>query len=282
MTLTHERRPHERDIDVHGATHQGHVRTENQDHYLIASINKSLREVHTSLEAESFEHLTPGPRGYLFCVADGVGSGDGRRASSTALRAIVQHVTDFANLYAHFDPVEEERFLSELRAGVLHGHQVLRGELELDGMTTGLATTLTMVAVIWPRAYLVHVGDSRCYRLREGRLELLTRDQTLAEALREDGALTEPEAGRSPLRHVLVSALGSTEATPLTSVVDCRWDDVMLLCTDGLTKHVNDEEIGSALRTITDAGRTCGELIRLALDRGGTDNVTVVVGRLRA
>ncbi len=281
MPTAPDRQPHESDIDVHGLTHLGLVRTENQDHFLIASMQKALRVVTTSLDPGAFDALTSGSRGYLFCVADGVGSGDGRRASSTALRAIVQHVTAFANLYAHFDHAEEERFVSELRAGVLHGHEVLRQQLVSDGQKSGLATTLTMVAVLWPHAFLVHVGDSRCYRLRDGRLELLTRDQTLAEALREDGALTEPEAERSPLKHVLVSALGSAEATPQASVQECRWDDVMLLCTDGLTKHVTDEEIASALRNLSGAEQACRDLVALALERGGSDNVTVVVGRLR-
>jgi protein phosphatase len=145
-----------------------------------------------------------------------------------------------------------------------------------------MATTLTMVAVLWPHAFLVHVGDSRCYRLRDGKLELLSRDQTLAEALREDGTLTEPEADRSPLKHVLVSALGSAEATPQTSVQECRWEDVMLLCTDGLTKHVTDDEIAAVLRNIFSAEQACQDLVDLVLARGGSDNVTVVIGRLRS
>lgn len=280
MPPTPQRQPHQADIDVFGLTHLGLTRAENQDHFLIASMQKALRVASTSLDPAAFDEISGGSRGYLFCVADGVGSGDGRRASSTALRAIVQHVTAFSDLYAHFDHAEEERFVAELRGGVLHGHEVLRKQLESDHQKSGLATTLTMVAVLWPHAYLVHVGDSRCYRLREGRLEQLTRDQTLAEALREDGALTGAEADRSPLKHVLVSALGSEEATPQASVHECRWDDVMLLCTDGLTKHVSDDEIAAALRGLASAEQACRDLVALALDRGGSDNVTVLVGRL--
>jgi serine/threonine protein phosphatase PrpC len=282
MPATPDRRPHQSDIDIHGVTHRGLVRAENQDHFLIASMQKAMRVVTSSLAPDTFDALATGSRGYLFCVADGVGSGDGRRASSTALHAIVQHVTAFANLYAQFDHAEEERFVSELRAGVLHGHEVLRRELEGGGHRNGMATTLTMVAVLWPHAFLVHVGDSRCYRLRDGKLELLSRDQTLAEALREDGTLTEPEADRSPLKHVLVSALGSAEATPQTSVQECRWEDVMLLCTDGLTKHVTDDEIAAVLQNIFSAEQACQDLVDLVLARGGSDNVTLVIGRLRS
>jgi protein phosphatase len=143
------------------------------------------------------------------------------------------------------------------------------------------ATTLTMAAVLWPRAYLVQVGDSRCYRLRDGTLQLLSEDQTIAQALVESGALTPEEAQKSPFRGVLASAVGGPTAEPMTTATDCRWDDVLLLCTDGLTRHVTDEEIQDELRSIESAEQSCRRLIDVALERGGRDNVTVVIGRLR-
>ncbi len=109
----------------------------------------------------------------------------------------------------------------------------------------------------------------------------MTEVQTLAEALVEAGALTRTEAHRSPLRNVLASALGGREAKPMTLVSEVRWDDVSLLCTDGLTKHVADDEIREHLQHIQSSERTCRDLVALALERGGEDNVTVVIGRLR-
>src|SRR2546425_8561226 len=145
----------------------------------------------------------------------------------------------------------------------------------------GGATTLTMLLALWPRFYLVHLGDSSWYRLRDGQLRRMTEVQTLAEALVEAGALTRTEAHRSPLRNVLASALGGPQAKPMTLVSEGRWDDVTLLCTDGLTKHVTDDEIREHLLHIQSAEHTCRQLVALALERGGEDNVTVVIGRLR-
>ena len=109
----------------------------------------------------------------------------------------------------------------------------------------------------------------------------MTQDQTLAQALVERGALTETEARHSPLQAVLASALGGREATPRIHATDCRWDDIVLLCTDGLTRHVQDSEIEAELLAIRSAQEACHRLVQIALDRGGEDNVTVVIGRLK-
>lgn len=274
-------RPVARDIDVFGLTHMGRVRRDNQDHFLIASLHKMLRVQQSSLPKDDLSHIMSESRAYLFLVADGVGSGaEGHRASGTALRVVAEYVTHFMDLYRHVDADEEKEFLTALSRSVEHSHEIIRArsEREYGGRH---ATTLTMVCVHWPCAYLVQVGDSRCYRLRDAKLERMTRDQTMAQALIEAGALSESQATSSPLHHVLVSALGGKEATLMTATAECEWDDVLLLCTDGLTRHVADEEIAETLRALTSAETGCRRLVDLALERGGSDNVTVVIGRLR-
>ncbi len=271
------------DIDVFGLTDAGKRREENEDHFLIASLHKLLRVRQTSLRVKDLSQVVSETRGYLFLVADGVGGAShGKEASTAALQAIAEYVTNLMSLYRRVDPAQEKVFLEELERSVWHTHRdlVAQGEHERDKRS--LATTVTMVAVLWPRAYLVQVGDSRCYRLRDGQLEMMSKDQTIAQALVDAGALDPADAERSPFRNVLASALGGAEATPMTASTDTRWDDVLLLCTDGLTKHVSDAEIQAELRNITSAESVCRRLVDLALERGGTDNVTVVVGRLRA
>lgn len=108
----------------------------------------------------------------------------------------------------------------------------------------------------------------------------MTRDQTMAQALLDMGALSAADAERSHLKHVLTSAIGHTDAELVTLSAECERDDVMLLCTDGLTKHVTDAEIRQQLRTVSSAEAVCRGLVSLAMERGGSDNVTVVVGRL--
>jgi protein phosphatase len=138
-----------------------------------------------------------------------------------------------------------------------------------------------MFASFWPRAFVVHVGDSRAYRYRDGVLERLTSDQTFAQMMVESGALSRTSAEMSPLKHVLWSALGSTEAVPEVVVTDVTRRGVVLLCTDGLTGHVTDDEIKAHLASCTSAEATCRALIGLALERGGHDNVTAVITRVR-
>jgi serine/threonine protein phosphatase PrpC len=281
-----EPRPTSNNIDVFGLSDRGRVRSENQDQFLIASLHKLLRVHQSSLPPEDITTLVSESRGFILLVADGVaGRPDGQAASSTVVKTIAHHVTHFTDLYRRLDSNNEASFVAEMEKSVLKSHDVLLEAANKEYGGYGGATTLTMVATLWPHAYVIQVGDSRCYRLRDGRLERMTDDQTMAQALLERGALRDSEARRSPLRGVLASALGGPEVTPRIYSTDCRWDDVVLLCSDGLTRHVADQEIEAELRAIhTRSGgaqESCQRLVRLALDRGGEDNVTVVIGRLK-
>ena len=269
-------RPLAADIDVYGITHAGRVRRLNQDQFLIASLHKALQIHHTSLPREQFGELVSESRGFFCMVADGVGGRPGgERASGTALQAIADWAVNTMRFHYQNDPVSESAYLKDLGEAVLRSHEVIRDR------ATGTATTLTMVMFRWPRAYLVQVGDSRCYRLRDGRLEQLSKDQTMAQALVDAGVMPRDAADASRWKHVLSSALGAADAVPAISVYEHRWDDAMLLCTDGLTKHVGDDEIRDVMGSIKSAEGVCRTLMDLTLERGATDNVTVVAGRLR-
>ena len=275
-------RPQTEHIDLCGLTHQGRVRAENQDHFFIASIHKAMKVIQTSIPQDQMGDIVSPSRGLVFLVADGVGGvPGGKDASRTALRAIVDYVLHVMDLYVQLDPDVEPQFQAELRRSVELSHEAVRQAGAADDERTGMATTLTMVCIRWPKAYIVHVGDSRGYRLRDGELELITKDQTMAQAMVDAGALSPSQAAQSQLNHVLYSALGASRAEPFTVTTDVRWDDVMLICTDGITKHVSDEEIRDALRRSTGAETTARELLQLALDRGGSDNATLIVGRLK-
>jgi protein phosphatase len=274
-------RPTRADVDVFGLSHVGRVRTENQDHFLVASLHKAMQVHQSSLDHGGLGTLVSGSRGYVFLVADGVGGNPwGQQASGTALKAIADYVIHGMDLLAHPEADQETRLVAKLRRSLEKGHQALKAEGEAEGKR-GMATTLTMVTIHWPRAYVIHVGDSRAYRMRDGHLEQITKDQTMAQAMVDAGALTSEAAEHSRLKHVLWSALGGKEALPEVISLDCEWEDVMLLCSDGLTKHVTDEEIQEYLTRMTSAEQVCRDLITKSLERGGSDNVTVVVGRLR-
>jgi len=276
------RPPREADVDYFGVTSVGRVRRTNQDHFLIASLHKQLRIHSTSLPRREQEHLTRDIGGLLM-VADGVGGvAGGEEASGVTLDALMRYVTATMEAFRESDTEREAHFLMRLHESVMRSHERVLSLGSRHPARTGMATTLTLAYVVWPKAYVIQVGDSRCYHLRKAQLVRLTRDQTLVEDLVAEGVLAPHEAEASQLRSVLSSAIGGPVANPVTSRAVLSWRDQLMLCTDGLTKHVRDEEIEETLRATETAEEGCTRLVDLALERGGTDNVTVVIVRLRA
>jgi serine/threonine protein phosphatase PrpC len=278
-SVAHDR-PLMAEIDVCGMTHQGHVRATNADHFLVASFHRTMRVHATSLRDAPGTQETES-RGILLLVADGVGAaaeaGDG---AARALTTVAQHLLHESEICSQLVADRRDYAVEHLRESVVKAHQKLIEAGESDEKSHR-ATTLTMYAAFWPFAFILHVGDSRLYRFRDGVLERLTTDQTVAQMMIDSGAMSAAAAERSPLKHVLWSAVGSAEIVPEVVVTDCTRRGVVLLCTDGLTKHVTDDEIAAHMSRHAPAETTCKSLIDLALARGGTDNVTVVMGRTR-
>jgi protein phosphatase len=274
----HGRRPSDEEIDVFGLTHQGKVRSRNDDHFLICSLHKTVHVRATSLP--SLEVLPRGDRlAFLAMVADGVGGlPAGHEASRLAVESLTRYVASSLHCYQTADPMGQPAFSLALQEAVMEAHGQVLAAAQARGLGQ-IATTLTVLLTIWPRAFVVQVGDSRCYQLSGGVLRRITRDQTLAEALIDQGSLRRSQAEMSHLTHLLTSAVGGTDIMPVVSVIDMSWSDVLLLCSDGLTKHVSDDEIAERLRTMTSAEQATRDLVAAALARGGTDNVTVLVGR---
>ena len=269
------------EIDVCGLTHRGRVRRENADHFLIASFHRAMQVHNSSIPDTAFTALSSDSRGYVFLVADGVGAfAQAANGSARAIRSVAQYLVDMSEVSLSADPEREEEIVSQVRGALVEAHETLL-KLDEEGIPGSAVTTLTMLVAVWPRAYIVHVGDSRAYRLRDGALEQLTTDQTMAQMMIDSGEWTRAIADASPLKHVLVSALGSQQVDPQVRALPLERQDVMLLCTDGLTKHVNDDEIREHLLRDGSAETMCRALIELALSRGGADNVTVVIGKAR-
>jgi serine/threonine protein phosphatase PrpC len=143
----------------------------------------------------------------------------------------------------------------------------------------GMATTLTLLLGVWPRLYILQVGDSRYYFLRDGVLTQVSRDQTMAQELLDLGVLKRSDQSIARFSNVLSSAIGGAQTTPVVTGVQNEWGMVHLLCSDGLTRHVNDARIAERLRAMTTAREACEGLLQDALDGGGRDNITIVVGR---
>lgn len=268
--------------DAFGCTDVGRVRTVNQDQFLIATLHRSVEIQSTSIPVQEGQRFAPGARALLLLVADGVGGGaGGEEASTWTLDTIVRYVAGSSQFFRQLGPEVEERFLNDLTLAVQWSHAALKERTIETPELAGMATTLTMALIKWPRAFVIQVGDSRCYHLRAGELNQVTTDQTMARQLIEQGALPEEAAERSPLSHVLSQSIGhqEPEVWPVISEVELQSGDTLLLCTDGLMKHVSSREIAELLGSTSPAREAASSLVGAALNAGGSDNVTVVAAR---
>jgi protein phosphatase len=274
------RKPRDDEIDVHGVTHPGKVRPDNQDHFLVCALRKQLVVHLTSLpDADYF--MADGERlAFLAMVADGVGGGvKGGEASRVALEAVTQYVSRSMRCYYAAASVDDQEFYDALQEGARQCHAELLRRGQDDPDYRGMATTLTLYLGVWPRAYLLQVGDSRCYLLRHGELTQITRDQTMAQEMVDAGVMTAADAAGTRLAHTLSSSIGGHQSDPKVTRFDIDWGYVLLLCSDGLTRHVSDDRIRDVLRAMTSARQACEDLLREALEGGGSDNITIIVGR---
>jgi PPM family protein phosphatase len=265
-------------IEFAGRTHIGKVRPTNQDRYLIARLCKSVEVLEANLPPE--QDLPPVSReGYLLLVADGMGGyAGGERASALVVREAITHVLETAKWFFQLDDPDEEVRLRLLREGLEKADSKLIEEAKNDPALAGMGTTLTALSILGAEAFIVHVGDSRAYLFRDGKLEQLTRDHTVVQELVRQGLIFPEEARTHRLRHVLTNVIGGKPGVE-GEVVKLRLadGDRLLLCTDGLHGPVSDEQIAEILRKNPDAEDACEALIDATLDRGARDNVTAVV-----
>jgi protein phosphatase len=272
-------KPTDDQIDCFGLTHAGKVRKSNQDHFLICSLHRLVRLHGTSLTDLGALPVGSERMAFLAMVADGVGSGArGGEASRHAVEWLTRYVAEAMQAYYVTDATAES-FLSALNDAALRAHASMQELAQADADLEGMATTLTLLLFVWPWVNVLQVGDSRYYRLEKGELIQVTRDQTMAAALVEQGVFTPEEAGRTRWANVLASSLGGKQTAPVVSRLPSTLGAVHLLCSDGLTKHVSDDRIKERLATMTSARQACEALVDDALEGGGSDNVTVVVGR---
>ena len=273
------RKPLDEEIDVYGLTHPGKVRKVNQDHFLLASLRRRMEVQLTSLPEVNQLQLRDDRLAFLAMIADGVGgSANGAVASRLALEHVTQYVTQSVQCY-HGADAREASFIDVLERAAMQTHAEVLRHAALDPDLQGMATTLTVWIGVWPWVYVLQVGDSRYYVYRAGELLRITRDQTMAQELVDLGMLTRTDAFNSRLANVLSSAIGGTQTAPVVTRLQSDWRNVHLLCTDGLTKHVSDERIQQRLATLTSAKQACEDLLQEALDGGGSDNITIIVGR---
>ncbi|MEP7065813.1 MAG: protein phosphatase 2C domain-containing protein [Gemmatimonadota bacterium] len=278
QTMT-ERMPRDDEIDVHGVSDRGKVRKKNEDHFLLASVHRRVNVLSTNLSEPDRLPLDEQRLAFMAMVADGVGGATGgERASAIALETATQYMVSAMDCYDRAAALDGT-LAPALQDAALKSHEAVLEQASAEGDGVRMATTLTLWMSVWPWYYLLQVGDSRYYLYRDGLLTQITRDQTIAQELLDQGIFTRAIAERSQFKNVLSSAIGGESSLPVITRLRSDWDNVHLLCTDGLTKHVSDEQIAERLRTMTSAKQVCEQLLQDAMDGGGSDNITIIVGR---
>jgi protein phosphatase len=257
------------------------MRDSNQDQFLIANLYKALELYRTSLDVTDHTRLFGRSQGKLLLVADGMGGhAGGERASALAVDTVTTYVLNSLRWFLRLEEEGEEDFVDDLKVALEKCQQCVAAESERVSGRHGMGTTLTMVYVIWPRAYIVHAGDSRCYLFRDSKLWQITRDHTMAQEFVDAGVLSEEEAEESRWSHTLWNSIGGADdVQPEVYKAELSMGDALLLCSDGLTKHLNDEQIEKWLARSDTAEIACRQLVENANQAGGADNITVVVAR---
>jgi len=267
------------EVELAGRSDPGKVRANNEDHFLIARFERTMKTLGTNLPAGEVE-ARYSESAYGMLVADGVGgAAGGEVASRTAIRTLVELVLDTPDWTMPFDEPLAERVLQRMEGRFQRIREVLVERARAEPSLRGMGTTLTLAASLGPELLTAHVGDSRAYLFHKGRLQALTHDQTLAQSLADAGAIPQEDVAHHPARHVLTSALASRGAFARVDLRRLRLEDGdrLLLCSDGLTEMVPEKEIARVLAAGASCDETCGRLVDLALAAGGKDNVTVVL-----
>jgi protein phosphatase len=265
-------------VEVAALSHQGKVRSNNEDHYMVARFGRSLDPLLTNLPKE---HVFPAHAevGYGMVVADGMGgAAGGEIASRSAIQDLVNLVLATPDWIIHGKSPWVEDVMRRMNERFQHIDHLLSRRAAADPTLAGMGTTMTLAGTLGLDLVLCHIGDSRAYLYREEHLAQLTRDMTMAQELVDAGRLTAAQAATNPFRHVLTQCLGGPgRARAEVAHHTLRDGDRLLLCSDGLFDMVPDNTIADILRRTATAQDGCQSLVDRALEAGGKDNVTVVV-----
>ena len=261
-------------IRVFARSDQGKTRDHNEDNFLVADLT---RRDNTAPMAEREYEM--GDRGLLLVVADGMGgAAAGELASEMATETIYKQLV---GSWLREPEATGQRFALRLKEAVEAANIEIHNYAKAHPENRGMGTTATAVGILGEHLYLTQVGDSRAYLVRDAAAHQLTKDQSLMQRLVEAGELTEEEAAHSERRNIILQALGpdSRIKVDLTHQ-EIRRGDILVLCSDGLSGQVKKDEIARMVSTTRDLTAVCERLVALANERGGPDNITVIVARL--
>jgi protein phosphatase len=270
-------------VDLAAVSDRGLVRENNQDHFLVIRVTRSMERLLTNLRADHVPDRAD-EVGYGFVVADGMGGpAGGEVASQMAISTLVNLAVDEPDWVFGVSPKDTRRRVQRMAERWERVQDAIRERGDREPALGQMGTTMIAAVSLGKRLVIGHVGNSRLYLLREGQLHQLTRDHTLGQTMVDLGELTPDEAATHPRRQMLMRSFSAASHTHQGDFQQMTLadGDQLLLCTDGLTDLVDDETIGSVLSGAASADEACLVLLATALKNGGKDNVTIAVARYR-
>ena len=265
MTSTDER-PAGMEVSVACLTDTGRVRSANEDAFIVAELNdKEVKTITGNLDC-----YRVGSGGLLLAVSDGMG---GAQAGEVASRLAIEQL--LRRLGA---PAQKELERDRLSDGLKSANRAIRHASRENPAFSGMGATMTAALIYQGQAYLGQVGDSRCYLIHAGHAQQVTKDQSLVQVLVDIGKMTKEEAAQSPQRNVILQSLGvRDEIEPEVSTVPLAHDDYLVLSSDYLMQKVSDAEMCEIINQAPMLSAACDQLVALANERGGADNITVII-----
>jgi len=270
-------------VELYAKSDVGRVRRGNEDNFLVLEL--SSEQTWTGADGatppDKLTRFTLGQKGLVLVVSDGMG---GALAGDVASRMAVDSVREMLLDNEGEDACDTNVDLVEcLKNATIYANSAIHLKSQEDSRCAGMGATFTGAAIRGDNLDLVQVGDSRGYVIRKDHIRLATKDQSLVQQLVDVGQISESEAETHMFRNVILQALGAqSEVAPVTGRIRLRQGDVLLLCSDGLSGKLRAEDIQQiVVNSQGDLAKACDHLIDEANNRGGEDNITVVLARFQ-
>ncbi len=273
-------------VETHATSHVGRVRQGNEDNFLMLSIADSKTWVSTQepgefvIESQTFKI---DPNGVILAVSDGMG---GALAGEVASKMAVESVS---RKFLDEDPDEtispehyNDSLVAKLYDATVQANHLIHQQGRTDPQYSGMGATFTAVGITPQEVDLVQVGDSRVYLIRNEQIYQVTKDQSLVQQLIDAQQILPEEAETHSLKNVILQALGAQpEIYPVAARLIPQQNDILLLCSDGLSNEINGNDMQKIiLENINQLGVAVAEMVKAANERGGKDNITLILARI--
>ncbi len=274
-------------VEIHATSHVGRVRRGNEDNYLILNVTRSKAWTSTQADGEfviETQKFDVDDNGIVLAVSDGMGGAlAGEVASKMAVESVCEKILNEDTDETLTPEAVEHYLISKLYNATLYANYLIHQQGRTDAQFQGMGATFTGMGVTPNAVDIIQVGDSRAYLVRNGKIYQVTKDQSLVQQLIDAQQISPEEAETHTLKNVILQALGAqNEIYPVSARLAPNRDDVVLLCSDGLSNKVSAASMQRIVtsRILMSSQMHAAELVTEANENGGEDNITVVIAKI--